>query len=100
MMKRMISLILAAVFVLCVMVVSASAKIPYVPGDADCDGTLAIVDATAIQRHLASLKKLTDTEQLAADSDRDDKLTVIDATLIQRYLASLPSSASKVGQYR
>jgi alpha-amylase len=69
-------------------------------GDTDLDGRITIIDATAIQRHLASLKRLSQREQLAADSDRDDKLTVIDATLIQRYLAGLPSNASKVGQYR
>ena len=69
-------------------------------GDTDLDGKITIIDATAIQRHLASLKILSATEQLAADSDRDDKVTVVDATLIQRYLASLPSNTSKVGQYR
>jgi predicted alpha/beta superfamily hydrolase len=92
MMKRMISLILAAVFVLCVMVVSASAKIPYVPGDADCDGTLAIVDATAIQRHLAGIRHLTDQGLAMAKVTGNPVLSILDATAIQRKLAGIITS--------
>jgi alpha-amylase len=68
-------------------------------GDSDLDGKVTILDATAIQRHLASLSALSATAQRAADSDLDGKVTILDATLIQRYLASLPSNESKVGSF-
>ena len=57
-------------------------------GDADGDGEATILDATAIQRTLASLP----TEafiKIAADVDKDQEVTILDATYIQRYLANL-----------
>ena len=58
-------------------------------GDADLDGDVTIVDATAIQRDLAELTKLSANARIAADADKDGDLTIIDATAIQRYLAEL-----------
>ena len=59
-------------------------------GDADSDGTVTILDATTIQRHLASLPT-TSYNNKAADADEDGEVTIIDATCIQRHLASLPT---------
>ena len=59
-------------------------------GDADGDGSLTIVDATAIQRHLAELTTSSYAEK-AADADEDGAVTIVDATAIQRNLASLPT---------
>lgn len=69
-------------------------------GDADKDNSLTILDATAIQRHLADLTKLPedDTYFLStlsggtrsfADADCDGTITVLDATKVQRCLAGL-----------
>lgn len=58
-------------------------------GDADLDGKVSILDATRIQRALASLTKLNADATLCADADKDNKVTILDATAIQRYLASL-----------
>jgi uncharacterized repeat protein (TIGR02543 family) len=60
-------------------------------GDADGDGKVTIVDATCIQRRLASLSTANFIEQ-AADTDEDGKTTIIDATYIQRWLAGLKSN--------
>ena len=57
----------------------------YVRGDADGDGAVTILDATAIQRKLAELATASFNEA-AADVDGDG-LNIIDATKIQRYLA-------------
>ena len=57
-------------------------------GDADADGEVTVIDATAIQRRLADLPNDSFCEQ-AADADSDTELSVIDATQIQRWLASL-----------
>ncbi len=60
-------------------------------GDVDSDGAITIIDATCIQRKLASLPTISYNENLA-DTDQDGLVTIIDATYIQRWLADLPSS--------
>ena len=60
-----------------------------ISGDADGDGTVTIIDATAIHRTLASLPVAAFDEE-AADADGDSEVTVLDATAIRRYLAELP----------
>ena len=62
-------------------------------GDVDGDGEVTIIDATAIQRHLASIPTFAYNEA-TADTDGDGEVTIIDATYIQRWLASLPSNDS------
>ena len=57
-------------------------------GDADENGDVEILDATAIQRHLAELT-LTSFNEDAADVDRSGDVTILDATQIQRWLAQL-----------
>ena len=69
---------------------SASAKErEFILGDADSDGNVTVMDATAIQKKLASIETSSFNEN-AADVDRDSKVTILDATYIQEYLASLP----------
>lgn len=65
---------------------------PYLLGDADGDGKVSVLDATAIQRSLAKLSVKSFHEK-AADADEDGKLTVLDATAIQRWLAKLSTHA-------
>lgn len=69
--------------------------IPFVPsvflGDTDLDENVTILDATAIQRTLASLPT-NSYDKKAADADEDGKVTILDATAIQRHLASLPTN--------
>ncbi len=56
-------------------------------GDADGDGNISIVDATMIQRRLASYT-VPDPEIVDQNGDIDaDGLSITDATYIQRYLA-------------
>lgn len=58
-------------------------------GDVDGDGEISILDATVIQRHLAKLTTLSETQLLVADTDKDGAVTILDATVIQRFLAKL-----------
>ena len=60
-------------------------------GDADCDGGVTILDATAIQRHLVNLPN-DEFIEVCADADAEGGITILDATAIQRYLASLPTT--------
>ena len=65
-------------------------------GDADGNGQVTILDATIIQRRLASLHVSSFAEE-AADATGDGELSILDATAIQRYLASLPTNEA-IGQ--
>ncbi len=58
-------------------------------GDADNNGDVNIMDATAIQQHLAELKALSNIGLYQAETDSDAMLTVMDATQIQRLLAEI-----------
>lgn len=58
-------------------------------GDTDGDGEVSVMDATAIQFHLAQIKTISDELLKNADADKDGKVSVMDATQIQMYLAQI-----------
>ena len=60
-------------------------------GDVDGDNEVSILDATVIQRTLASLPVAFYNEE-AADADGDGEVSILDATNIQRWLAGLSSN--------
>ena len=60
---------------------------PYLLGDADLDGGMTIIDATAIQRYLVDLRYLGPTAMKAADINLNGEVDILDATRIQRLLA-------------
>ena len=59
-------------------------------GDADGDGEITILDATVIQRYLASFAVPHPDITVKCGDVNGDGLDIIDATLIQRYLTSFP----------
>ena len=59
-------------------------------GDADKDGVLSVIDATTIQKFLASLYGEDKINKANADVDGDNVVSVIDATIIQKKLANVP----------
>ncbi len=63
-------------------------------GDANEDGIVNIKDATAIQKHIASLEALTDTGVLLADVDTSGDVNIKDATAIQKYIAGIETGYS------
>ena len=64
----------------------------YLLGDVNGDGKISVLDATLIQKYLAGLVTLSDTQKAAADVNGDGSVSVIDATLIQKYIAGLISN--------
>lgn len=62
-------------------------KLLYFMGDADLDYRITIKDATRIQKHLANISLLGETQLIIADVDENANVTIKDATLIQKYLA-------------
>ena len=63
-------------------------------GDVDGDGEVTIIDATYIQRYLASIPLGFDFDEDVADTDDDGEVSILDATFIQRWLVSLSSNES------
>ncbi len=61
----------------------------FVMGDTNEDNVMDIRDVTAIQYHLAGIKRLSRTGVISADIDEDEQVTINDATKIQLYLAYL-----------
>ncbi|MBQ8001730.1 MAG: CotH kinase family protein [Ruminococcus sp.] len=59
-------------------------------GDADLDLVVNIKDATAIQKHAASLITLEGLGFECADVRADEDVNINDATAIQKYVAGLP----------
>ena len=72
-MKKLISVILCVSIFMCMAVMT----------------NITIMDATAIQRHIAKNLTLTDEQLALGDTDKDGKISVMDATAIQRYVAKL-----------
>ncbi len=58
-------------------------------GDVDGNGKVNIKDATMIQKAVAKIISLTDTEQIRADVNADAKVNIKDATAIQKYVAKI-----------
>lgn len=58
-------------------------------GDVNASDSINVKDATAIQKHLASIIKLSDDSLTLADADMSGKVNVRDATAIQKWLANI-----------
>ena len=58
-------------------------------GDLDGDKQISILDATAIQLHIAQINILTTRQLKGGDTDGDGKVSVLDATEIQLHLACI-----------
>ncbi len=61
----------------------------FILGDVDGDGIVSVMDATALQQHLANISTLSDLSLEFADTDKDGIISVMDATQIQRFVAQL-----------
>ncbi len=88
--KTTLSIILA-ILILCSTVlfssVSVSAANTY--GDVNGDSQVAVMDATLVQRDVAKIITLNDTQAKAADVNGDKTVSVVDATLIQQHVAKI-----------
>jgi hypothetical protein len=61
----------------------------YLLGDVNNDGKVSVLDATEIQKYIAGLVTLSDSQLAAGDVNGDGNLTVTDATQIQKYIVGL-----------
>ena len=90
MMKKIISVLLIVTIAVFAIPASFTAAESYrYIGDVDGDDTVSILDATLIQKQLASLHSFTKWQKNLGDVDNSQTTDIIDATLIQKRLASL-----------
>lgn len=67
-------------------------------GDANCDGDVNIKDATAIQKHIAEIKPLSDQGVILSNYiNKNIKLSIQNATGLQKYCAGL-TTFEKIGK--
>lgn len=97
---KLISILTITAILLCMTVLFVSAKtVTYLKGDADGDGTISVLDATTIQKTLASL--IIDYDGMIALRGEvgGDSLDITDATYIQKYLAHLKIDIDDINKW-
>ncbi|MDR0913871.1 MAG: dockerin type I repeat-containing protein, partial [Oscillospiraceae bacterium] len=67
-------------------------------GDADNGGSVNIADVTKIQKYLAHIDDLTETQKVAADVNGSGTVEIADATEIQKFLAQMGNPYDIGGQ--
>lgn len=89
-MKKLLAISIIVIMLLsCTLLTVSAALPPLVFGDVIGYDGVDITDATAVQRHVANIDTLHDTELYAADVNADQKVSIIDATYIQQKVAGL-----------
>ena len=64
-------------------------EIVYEIGDVDLDSKVTVMDATAIQQHIAQIRIFNEKQLSLADTDGDQCVSIMDATIIQQKVAGL-----------
>lgn len=91
--KRILTLCISVLLILCFSVSSVGALTFYIPGDVDGNGRILIHDVTLIQKHLAAMATISEKKILSADFDGDGNVNIIDATQIQKKLVGMEYNA-------
>ncbi|MDO4565365.1 MAG: dockerin type I repeat-containing protein [Clostridia bacterium] len=58
-------------------------------GDANCDGEVEALDASAILRHIVKLAELTERGKLLGDVDGDGVISAADAASVLRWVVRI-----------
>ena len=66
-------------------------------GDTNADGKVNIRDATYIQKGIADIITMSETDMEVADTDDDLKVSVKDATYIQKKIAGIIKNSYEIG---
>ena len=67
-------------------------------GDSDNNSKVDIRDVTLVQKYVAGLLTMDETQLVFADGDRNGDVDVRDATIVQKYVADLLPEMSSVGR--
>ena len=105
-MKKLLSAaIFAALFCVIISIAASSSALtaeaqvsdepaPRLLGDANSDGSVNILDVTAMQKLLCGKRSAADIDLLAADVDENRRVEIFDVTCIQRRLADLDAAGN------
>ena len=95
-MKKRFSILLMLAALIVSVGIPANAQTTYrYIGDVDGDDTVSILDATLVQKQLASLQSFSKLQKFLGDVDNSKTTDIIDVTMIQKKLASLIDSFYK-----
>ena len=87
--KKIISLTLVLCLLLSAFPVLNILASEFLLGDVNGDGNINVVDATLVQKYIASIEELDKDALKRAEVSGDGDISVVDATLIQKYAADL-----------
>lgn len=94
-MKRLLAVLLASILIISAVPAFAFSDGEYKNGDVNMDNSLNVKDATMIQRSVARLVELDNTQKKLADFNLDGSVNVKDATLIQKVVAKLEEAPAE-----
>lgn len=86
-MKKFIALIISLIILVSSVVITVAQENSI--GDANGSGTVDVMDATTVQRHIARIISLDEESKASMDVDGDKKITIMDCTTIQLYVAKI-----------
>lgn len=98
---KIMSVILTLVLALSIIPIcsaSAAETQKIILGDANGDGAISILDATEVQKLIASEKSMTDTQKLTSDVNEDGTTSIVDATELQKYVADYTAVNNNIGK--
>jgi len=91
--KKFLCVVVSVMLILCSLCLGTfganGATASYILGDTDLDGEISINDVSLLQKHLAKLDTLDETQQYLADVDGNAGLSIKDVTVAQIYIVKL-----------
>ncbi|MGN0442084.1 MAG: CAP domain-containing protein [Acutalibacteraceae bacterium] len=101
-MKKVIALILTIIISVGSMTIVSATDNNRLTGDINNDGTVSVIDAVLMQKHLSDILTLDENTLSCADVDGSGSINFLDAILIQKYSLSLitefPANATEPTQ--
>lgn len=101
-MKKVIALILTIIISVGSITIVSATDNNRLTGDINNDGTVSVIDAVLMQKHLSDILTLDENTLSCADVDGSGSLNFLDAILIQKYSLSLitefPANATEPTQ--
>ena len=92
--KVLLTLSVLLVLLFCCAATTSAVVRPYCCGDADCNDSINVKDATLIQKYIAGMVLFDEYQELLADTDGSGYVSVKDATVIQKFVAGMDISST------
>lgn len=90
--KRFLSILIAVIMAFSVVPVVSAEEGRALLGDVNLDGKVNIRDVTLLQKYVANIVELSETQLRAIDANGDKNLNIKDATSLQKFIAGVEKS--------